>query len=165
MQTATRHTVADLRAVLQIAADHLNQYRAYAEEMRHIGRGPSISSPYQPETLASIIDAHLNPPTSAPTPTPQAVPVDIDSMTDEQLKAYRKRTAPGTDVDFVLRYAQMSADLRAQFTALRDCANADGSLKRGINRTEFYRQHCALLASWRREANARARVDATEQAA
>ena len=40
---------------LETAADHLRQYRAYAEQMREIGRGCDICSPYTPEALERMI--------------------------------------------------------------------------------------------------------------
>ena len=45
----------ELRAVMKIARDHIEQYRAYSDEMCKIGRGVHICSPYQPETLATFI--------------------------------------------------------------------------------------------------------------
>ena len=45
----------ELHAVLKIARDHIEQYRAYSDEMCKIGRGCMIMSPYQPETLATFI--------------------------------------------------------------------------------------------------------------
>jgi hypothetical protein len=47
--------VSELRAVLKIAREHIEQYRAYSEEMRKIGRGCMVLSAYQPETLATIM--------------------------------------------------------------------------------------------------------------
>ena len=43
--------LTELREVLKIAREHIEQYRAYSDEMSMIGRGCSISSAYQPETL------------------------------------------------------------------------------------------------------------------
>ena len=52
--------ITELRIVLQIAADHLKQYRRYSDEMRHIGRGITISSAYQPDTLDTLIREALS---------------------------------------------------------------------------------------------------------
>lgn len=51
----TPDKLTELREVLKIARDHLEQYRAYSDEMCAIGRGCMILSPYQPETLAVFI--------------------------------------------------------------------------------------------------------------
>jgi hypothetical protein len=51
---------AYIRGVLKTAQDHLEQYRAYSDEMAKIGRGCSISSEYLPGTLAVQIRHVLN---------------------------------------------------------------------------------------------------------
>lgn len=89
---------------------------------------------------------------------PSASIVDVDAMSDAALKEYRKLTAPGLDVDFLIR-ARMSAGLRAQLIALRYDSLADGRLKRGVNRADFYRQYGMLRDAWHRESNARERVE------
>lgn len=50
---------AELRGVLVVAANHLRQYREYAEEMRKLGRGMTPSDPFSPEYLAGMIDSAL----------------------------------------------------------------------------------------------------------
>lgn len=78
--------------------------------------------------------------------------VNVDAMTDAELYAYRKKTAPLEDLKFWLRNAIMSAQLRAGFEALQIAAN-----QTTIPRADFYRQLCALQAVWRKESNARDR--------
>lgn len=51
----------ELREVLTIARDHIEQYRAYDAEMAKIGRGLMILSPYQPESLAVYMREALKP--------------------------------------------------------------------------------------------------------
>jgi hypothetical protein len=45
-----------LGKVLEIAKDHLRQYRRYECEMCKIGKGLEISSAYTPEMLAVMIE-------------------------------------------------------------------------------------------------------------
>ncbi len=51
----TTDKTTELREVLKIARDHIEQYRAYSDELTKIGRGCMVLSPYQPETLAMFI--------------------------------------------------------------------------------------------------------------
>jgi hypothetical protein len=97
--------------------------------MRAIGRGLSISSAYQPETLAVMLRAALATPPTPPTPPAKApkpvAPVNIDEMTDAELFAYRKRTAPVEDLKFLMSFT-MSDALRTRAEAIakptpKDC--------------------------------------------
>jgi len=74
--------------------------------------------------------------------------VDTSELTDEQARAYFKRTAPAADVQFWIDYATMSVDLRDRFLEL-------GAEVPNLNRGELYRQLLRLQADWRRESNAR----------
>jgi len=78
---------------------------------------------------------------------------DTASMTDAQLFAYYKRTAPLSDLRFWLNNARMSDQLRAGFIALESAAQT-----LTIPRPAFYRQLTALQALWRQESNARERL-------
>lgn len=79
---------------------------------------------------------------------------DVSQMSDAELFAYRKRTAPLEDLRFWLNNARMSDQLRAGFLALQASAQV-----LTIPRAEFYRQFVALQALWRRESNARERLE------
>lgn len=86
--------------------------------------------------------------------------VDLWQMSDKELYAHCKKTAPGADLAFWLKHARMSPGLRAGFVAL-DVANRQTT----IPRADFYRQFVALQALWRRESNVRefqAHLDAGE---
>ncbi len=74
-----------------------------------------------------------------------STPVDTATLTDTQLYAYYKRTAPFEDIAFWIARAQMSDALRARFVALADTGNAQ-RIKRKLP---------SLQAQWRRESNAR----------
>ena len=65
LRTESQQLVLD---ALTIAQDHLAQYRRYSESMRTIGRGCSISSPYQPDTADHIIAAAIREAEAADTP-------------------------------------------------------------------------------------------------
>lgn len=41
---------------LETARDHIKQYREYSEEMRKIGRGLNVSSPFTPEYFDRVLD-------------------------------------------------------------------------------------------------------------
>lgn len=58
-QTKTPDTLEQLRFALELAQDHLNQYRRYSEEMRKIGRGLYLSSPYSADYADGIIATAL----------------------------------------------------------------------------------------------------------
>lgn len=78
--------------------------------------------------------------------------VDVATMSDTELYAHYKRTAPAQDLAFWLTHATLTPALRAGFVAL-DVANRQTT----IPRTDFYRQLTALQALWRRASNARER--------
>ncbi len=91
-----------------------------------------------------------------PMPKPKLVtstPAKSD-MTDAQLYAHYKQTAPLADLAFWLRTAELSPTLRAGFDALGVVAT-----NTTIPRPAFYRQLTALQDLWRQESNARERQE------
>jgi hypothetical protein len=51
--------MSQVKEALNIALDHLRQYRRYSEEMRKIGRGFDPSSPYSQESVEVVIRSAL----------------------------------------------------------------------------------------------------------
>jgi hypothetical protein len=50
----------EMAEALETALDHIRQYSRYSEEMRKIGRGLSISSPTQPESMETWLVSILH---------------------------------------------------------------------------------------------------------
>jgi hypothetical protein len=71
-------------------------------------------------------------------------------MSDAEVFAYYRRTAPVEDLKFFLRVAQMSPELRADAQALLNGPR--------LPRTEHYRRLVALQDRWRRERNEADRI-------
>lgn len=59
MVKTPQQKITQLQFALEIAQDHLAQYRKYSEEMRKIGRGMYLSHPYMETTTDFIIDKAL----------------------------------------------------------------------------------------------------------
>lgn len=78
------------------------------------------------------------------------VPVDVATMTDTDLFAHYKRTAPQEDLKFFLKLTTLSPVVRA---------NAESLIGSTLSRTEFYRQFTYLQDVWRRETNAADRAE------
>jgi len=55
----TQDRINNLEFALSLAKEHLDQYRAYSEEMRKIGRGLYLSSPYGAEWADQVISNAL----------------------------------------------------------------------------------------------------------
>ncbi len=85
--------------------------------------------------------------------------VNVDDMTDAQLYAHRKATAPYEDLKFWLRMATMPATLAVRFALLEPLAQQAGK------RAEFYRQFKSLQDLWRIDSNDRERADLTTDTA
>lgn len=83
----------------------------------------------------------------APKTAREVLPLDTSAMTDTQLFAYYKRTAPVEDIRFWIGHATMSDALLSRFVALSDTGET----------ARIKRELPALQAEWRREANARER--------
>lgn len=84
-------------------------------------------------------------------PKPIAV-VDVDSLSDADLRAYRTRTAPYADVQFMIAHGRgLSPELMTDARALADTVDSAGTFAPGMTRTIFYRQYFALSARRRYE--------------
>jgi len=70
-------------------------------------------------------------------------PVDVDAMSDQELYAYRKRTAPVEDVRFLLRVCghRMTDEERASFTELIEAGPKA--------RSAFYAEYHRRKEAWR----------------
>jgi hypothetical protein len=87
-----------------------------------------------------------------PKRAPQSAIVDTARMSEQELRAHYKRTAPVEDVRFGLRPGRvLPDDLRARWEEL--ATNADT-----MNRAEVYRRLNALQCEWRRWRNAEERA-------
>lgn len=77
--------------------------------------------------------------------------VDVDTLSDVELRKYRAKTTPFYDVQFMLDCgASMAPTLRADVLELRTHVDANGRFS-DITRTEFYRQYNALQSRRRQE--------------
>jgi hypothetical protein len=91
-------------------------------------------------------------------PKPRIVaPADTAAMSDSQLFAHYKKTAPIEDVRFFLRTAILSPALRADLEQL--AANAPA-----MTRADIYRRYVVLQDMWRRESNATETITAERKA-
>ena len=92
-----------------------------------------------------------------------AVPTVIDTarLTESELHAHFKRTAPYEDLAFFLRHARLTDAIRQDAIALAAFVTTTG--KTAIPRAEFYRRLRGLQARWReigaRRDQALARLD------
>ena len=82
--------------------------------------------------------------------------VNVEDMTDAQLFAHRKATAPYEDLLFWI--AKMPAQLAVRFALLEPLA------RQASKRREFYRQFTALQDVWRRETRFSHCIEQTEAA-
>ena len=81
-----------------------------------------------------------------PKPRPaKAEIVDVSAMSDADLFAHYRRTAPMEDLKFFLRVAEMSPGLRADAETMLNGPK--------LPRTEHYRRLCNLQDRWREERN------------
>ena len=82
-------------------------------------------------------------------PVAEPAPVDTSRMSDAEVYRYYRRTAPVEDLQFFLRHARLSPELRAAGEALLavGCRDAGGTL----SRSEWYRRLTALQDRWRRD--------------
>lgn len=82
-------------------------------------------------------------------------------MTEKELFAAYKKTAPGLDLDFFISHNRFySQAIEDECFRLKSFTKADGSI-RGISRPEFYRRLKNLQDMWRRSSNAAERAEST----
>ena len=80
---------------------------------------------------------------------PELIHGDTSQMTDAEVFAYYKRTAPLEDLRFMLRNARMSERLRGACLALEAAATVTT-----VSPAAFKAQYLRLQAEWRIERNA-----------
>jgi hypothetical protein len=73
------------------------------------------------------------------------------ALSDTQLYAHYKATAPGLDLRFLMQGARLSPALHARAGELLTATHDDGRLQRGMTRAVFYRTLRILQDNWRRE--------------
>ena len=88
-------------------------------------------------------------PMRRPRPAEPAPVVDPSRLSDAEVYRQFKRTAPGEDLQFFLRHARLSPDLRADGDTLlaAGCRETGGAL----SRSDWYRRLSALQDRWRRD--------------
>src|SRR4051812_20287677 len=88
-------------------------------------------------------------------PKPAAAAVDVDNLPDAELRAYRTRTAPFCDVQFMIDNGRgLSVALLEDARELAATVDAAGRFVSGVTRASFYRQYYALSARRRIEREA-----------
>jgi predicted DNA-binding protein (UPF0278 family) len=77
---------------------------------------------------------------------------DTSQLSDTEVFAFYKRTAPYYDIQFFLQHAKLSDELRAKLEALAATVTPTGKLVK-ITRADFYRRYSAIQGEWRRANN------------
>jgi hypothetical protein len=88
-------------------------------------------------------------------PTRKAIdvsPVDVSTLTESDMRAHYKKTAPVDDVRFLLAHGGQALDatLRGELETLAVS---------GVARAEFYRRYGILQDRWRQAANTNERIE------
>ncbi len=74
--------------------------------------------------------------------------VDVATLSDSELRAYRYKTAPYADLQFLIEHSA-GLELAADASILASKVDASGRFAKGTTRGEFYRQYFLLTARWR----------------